>query len=579
MADLIPFGVKFPIKEAFKKMNKSIQDAEDALNTANESLSNSKSTQNQLDTLIVESGTSDAEVLQARTNNRGKTFDILNDRLNSLDVEFKERGLNVKWHGASGSALNTTGSINSGSDQLTVANRQDFNVGQGILVTGAGVSGADLVTEITSISDKTFILADTASTSVTDSNVKHEDSQAFIDAVTVIETSEDINKLKVPNGIYNVSQDVIVTKDYFVIEGVGKSSFINFNGASLKYDAVAKGNHIFGVTLKDIRLEREGSAGPVIDMIGQNLMGVARWLFDNVHITKSTGSGIRIAGCWIWDMVAPVISGCDNIGLEIVLAQDGNSSANAGKIHGGEIQGNDVGIYYEHVSGLSFFGTSIEGNITSGVNHANNNRAVSFYGPYFEKNGSLSTDRDLIIGDVNYTGTKATGRSLTLVNPVFWDGAGSNKDYAIELSRNRNVKIINAQFNSYAVGGINNNPELSSEVTGSYEDCTTTSGIITNDSTRFKSSLKEAYITHQEVYDFSSVPAGGSVYHDFTISGVKNGDFVQVSGGSSLQQLVLNAFVHGTDTVRVVLNNNTATSVDISNSTYRFLIIPYDYFV
>lgn len=361
--------------------------------------------------------------------------------------------------------------------------------------------------------------------------------------------------------------------------GEGKSSFVNLQGAKILLDAVTKGAHIYGFSIKDIKLERQGTAGPAIEFLGQNLMGVARTLFDSVHITKSTGTGLKMSGTWIIDIVSPVISGCATNGLEMVLAPDGNSSVNALKVHGGEIQGNGTGVYMEGVSGVSFFGTSIEGNTNNGVNLANNNRSVGFYSPYFEKNGSTANDRDLIVGDVNYSGTKATGTSLALINPIFWDGANSTKDYAIELSRTRAVKITNAQFNSYEVGGINNNPEFTSELTGYYENCVSNNGIVANDSKLFKKSLEEAYVTHTGTHDFPSISAGGSSFYDFTISGVKNGDFVQVSSGSSLQGLSVSAFVHTTDTVRVVLNNNTSSAVDVSNSTFRFLIIPYGYFV
>lgn len=124
--------------EAKDRSESAIQKAGSAEQTANTALGNSESTQDQLDTIVIESGTSDAEVLQARTNNRGKTFDVLRDYLNALDIELRERAVNVKWYGASGSYLQTKGSINAGSNQLNVVNRQDFNVGQGIAIESAG---------------------------------------------------------------------------------------------------------------------------------------------------------------------------------------------------------------------------------------------------------------------------------------------------------------------------------------------------------------------------------------------------------------------------------------------------------
>lgn len=115
--------------------------ADSADTKATTALDNSESTQQQLDTVIIESGTSDAETIQARTNGRGNQFDILKERLDDLDFEFEQRGVNVRWFGASGSDQSTTGSISAGSNELTVADAIDFEVGHGILIEGAGTGG------------------------------------------------------------------------------------------------------------------------------------------------------------------------------------------------------------------------------------------------------------------------------------------------------------------------------------------------------------------------------------------------------------------------------------------------------
>lgn len=95
---IIPTGVGFPIykgveyiNEAIKASERSESKSDDAVSTstsanqtANTALNNSESTQNQLDTVIIESGTSDAEVLQARG-----PYNVLNDRLNVF-AETKE---------------------------------------------------------------------------------------------------------------------------------------------------------------------------------------------------------------------------------------------------------------------------------------------------------------------------------------------------------------------------------------------------------------------------------------------------------------------------------------------------------
>lgn len=150
------------LREGTDKLNKSIENANQAeinsneakqtsnmaLNVAEQANQKSDNTQTQLDTMVIESGTSDAEVLQARQNERGKEFPLLYQRLNNLDKEFEQRGVNVKWFGASGSDQSTIGSISSGSNELTVVDAIDFEKGQGILIEGAGSGGVAEVAEL-----------------------------------------------------------------------------------------------------------------------------------------------------------------------------------------------------------------------------------------------------------------------------------------------------------------------------------------------------------------------------------------------------------------------------------------------
>src|SRR5699024_6415763 len=75
---LIKAGVD--AKEALEKVNEMIGIADNALSIANQSKQQSTSTQKQLDDLIIYSGTSDAEVIQARGDEP-----LLKDRLDKSD--------------------------------------------------------------------------------------------------------------------------------------------------------------------------------------------------------------------------------------------------------------------------------------------------------------------------------------------------------------------------------------------------------------------------------------------------------------------------------------------------------------
>ena len=66
---------------------------------------NNVDVQNQLDNIILESGTSDAEVVQSRTDSNGNTFPLLKDRLNNIDKSILLRGVNLMDFGAKGDGV------------------------------------------------------------------------------------------------------------------------------------------------------------------------------------------------------------------------------------------------------------------------------------------------------------------------------------------------------------------------------------------------------------------------------------------------------------------------------------------
>lgn len=74
----------------------------------------------------------------------------------------------------------TTGSINFGSNSLTVASVLDFAVSDGICIQGAGTNGQMLYSTISAISGTTITLADNASTSVTNQIASHSTGIVFV---------------------------------------------------------------------------------------------------------------------------------------------------------------------------------------------------------------------------------------------------------------------------------------------------------------------------------------------------------------------------------------------------------------
>ncbi|MDD4913284.1 MAG: glycosyl hydrolase family 28-related protein [Sideroxydans sp.] len=388
----------------------------------------------------------------------------------------------------------------------------------------------------------------------------------------------------VPKGHYIVTSDLVITANNTCILGEGNASLIEFQSSSLKYDAIAKGTNLSGCHISNIQLKGTGTANPVIWTYGQNAMGVVRFVYDKVLISSSVGDGIRMQGTWIFDVAGCTIQACGGKNVNVLLALDGNSSVNAGRWLGGEIQGgSDYGVYAEGCVGLAFYGTTIEGNKGGGVNLANNCRSTSFFGCYFELNSDasapLATTRDIVHGDVAYAGTKGTGTNLTVDGCIFWKGAGSIADYAIELSRCISVKISGSRFNAYTVAGIHYNPEATNQVTGTYDTCSS-NGLVTDAAlnANFRAPLSDVITTAAVVYNFGAIATGATATNAFTVASAVAGDFVEAQCSTNLQGCTVSAQCTVAGQIAVSVSNNTGASKTIANTTWRFIVKPRAYF-
>lgn len=102
MANLEKINPKEKLRTSYPKINAAIEaagradlNATQALNTANEAKTTADKTQSQLNNIIIDSGTSDAEVIQARGG-----APVLNDRLDGFDAQFAGNGVYPESLGA-----------------------------------------------------------------------------------------------------------------------------------------------------------------------------------------------------------------------------------------------------------------------------------------------------------------------------------------------------------------------------------------------------------------------------------------------------------------------------------------------
>jgi microcompartment protein CcmK/EutM len=246
-------------------------------------------------------------------------------------------------------------------------------------------------------------------------------------------------------------------------------------------------------------------------------------------------------------------------------------SVNALSIHGGEIQTNDIGIDIIGIAGVSLFGVTIEGNDSYGMFLRANTRHVLVSGCYFELNGSLAGDRDIVVGD-----TAATTYGITIRDSIFWDGSGSVKDHSIELIKSTNVLIEMCTFISYAVGGILKNATSSANLKGTWRRCETqVSGVVsTGDDTQWRQAFEEQFVVATTTHNFGLIADQSSEEVDLTVTGAGLGDFVLWSSGADTKGLVVSASITAADTVTLVASNNSGAGIDPLDSTIRLIVIP-----
>lgn len=121
--------------------------------------------------------------------------------------------VNAKDYGASGSAVQTTGSITINTRSLTVADASSFNVGEDVFVEGAGLkgSGNDLISTITAKAGNVLTLdpaQPAASATVSGSLVQHDETRAILEAITeLFALGMGGGKVICPSGTYRCNKE------------------------------------------------------------------------------------------------------------------------------------------------------------------------------------------------------------------------------------------------------------------------------------------------------------------------------------------------------------------------------------
>jgi len=386
-------------------------------------------------------------------------------------------------------------------------------------------------------------------------------------AVTAALTAAKLSTRSVyfPAGSYEIASDLTVDWHFATLCGDGANSVINFTNGGLVLDGSV--TQMSRTTLRDLRISRSGTAGPVLSLKGAGAgSGAIRFAFDNLDIQGSTGDGLEVSGSYIGTITGCYFRSCTGRGVYLhAPASFPTFSSNAISFHGGEIQQNTGGgVELNRATNISFFGTTIEGNAAFGAK-LNDCYSIGFYNIYMESNGS----DDILIGDVT------TNRGVVVTSGYFAESGTSNaggvaKTRSIRAIRGTGINLESNTFLGWAACSPVNVAEASAgAVVGkSLNNVTNGSVAITTLGTCL--TLKSKELRAAAILDFPSVAAGGVQSQAATVPGAAAGDVVTVNANPNgiTAGIVVYAGVTAADTVTVKAQNCTTAAIDPVPATF-----------
>ena len=170
----------------------------------------------------------------------------------------------VEAFNASGIPNDGTASVSATSSTVTMntfpsgfAMKYYWKVGQGVLIAGAGVAGADLKTTVTAVGSTTITIATPASTTVSAVRIQHDDTVALQAAVN--NAANGNTQIWFPEGGYIITAPItipaIAEGRSLILAGTGKSgSTIHYQGLGSLFVQLDPATVIDSLEVKDLAL-------------------------------------------------------------------------------------------------------------------------------------------------------------------------------------------------------------------------------------------------------------------------------------------------------------------------------------
>lgn len=116
-------------------------------------------------------------------------------------------------------------------------------------------------------------------------------------------------------------------------------------------------------------------------------------------------------------------------------------------------------------------------------------------------------------------------------------------------------------------------PSISEDFLASHADSKALLEAFLADITAIRAALA-GIITGSATWDAGEIADGDMESKDITVTGAAIGDFVLISMGVDVADLVVSGQVTAADTVTATLANNTGGAVDLASTTVRAIVLP-----
>lgn len=389
-----------------------------------------------------------------------------------------------------------------------------------------------------------------------------DDTAAFVAAIAAAATTE--SRIYIPPGTYKISSTLTLTPNVSIVGAGRDSSIISFTGTGYAFSLIIA-NHTTSASwinaiYRDFQVKGTVSADGAFYMEYCNFL---KW--DNMYIkdfTKAGAYGVDLKECYFYrfannkfesiasaciNMRAGALSGCNAGWIGPANEFNGNNQTNC---IGTVVRGQGIWIVANDYEGAGNGNKGLDINASDGVLIEGN--YIELWNTAIAANSGTVNTRI----EVNNNVINASAATVCAFNN------GGTPNNRVVFTNNRFADITGGQTcvvfgTTTNVSTSNNDPN-----SGIFSDLYATDG-------RYLPMLVAT-----NTYDAPSLTAGSETATTLAVTGASVGDICMATLSSiGTNNITLSAHVQSANTVRVILTNEDAGTIDLASGTLKVVVI------